>query len=138
MYYLKSLFLNFLAIFFANHIMPGILVLDQTKLPHLGGDLMFAAALGLLNSFIYPLLKLTCYSVTIVRIGLTALFLNFVVYGLLKLIPIGIEISSMQGYLIPAAVVTLVSILTNFSEMKRNKIDSGPYSSYSDPNLPKM
>ena len=36
--YLKSLFFNFLTVFFANHIFSGIEVTSQTKLPHIGGD----------------------------------------------------------------------------------------------------
>ena len=46
MTYLKSLFFNFLVVFFANHVLPGIEVVKPTKLPHIGGDLTFAIALG--------------------------------------------------------------------------------------------
>lgn len=119
MYYLKSLFFNFLTVFFANHILPGIDVVNQTKLPHFGGDLLFAAALGLLNSLIYPILKIFD-KVSVSKIILLAVILNFAVYAVLKWLPIGINVESIEGYLLASAVVSLGSFLTNFLEMKHS------------------
>jgi hypothetical protein len=119
MKYLKSLFFNFLIVFFANHLLPGINVIVQTKLPHLGGDLLFAIGLGVLNSLIYPGLKvLHKKSSMFVQIALISIILNFGAYALLKLLPFGIHISSVEGYLLPAIVVAVVSFLTNYFEMK--------------------
>jgi uncharacterized membrane protein YvlD (DUF360 family) len=118
MNYLKSLFFNFLTVFFANHILPGIEVIDQTKLPHLGGDLPFAIGLGFLNSLIYPILKLVDRRLSLLRIGMIALVLNFAAYALLKLLPIGIQVSTIEGYIFASAVVTFGSFLTNYLEMK--------------------
>lgn len=138
MHYLKCLFINFLTIFFANHILPGIMVMSQTKLPHFGGDIPFAAALGILNSLIYPLLKLIDSHLSVVRIALAAILLNFVVYALLKVLPVGIKIMTMEGYWIPAAVVTLASFLTNYYEMKRHKGSMGGSSPTGSFDQPKM
>lgn len=118
MTYLKSLFFNFLVTFFANHILPGIEVMKPTKLPHIGADLAFAIALGLLNSLIYPVLKLINRRATLGRISLIAFVLTFLSYGILKFAPIGITIMSLEGYLIASAIVTLGSILTNYLEMR--------------------
>jgi uncharacterized membrane protein YvlD (DUF360 family) len=118
MYYLKTLFFNFLVVFFANHILPGIYVTSQTKLPHVGSDLIFAIALGALNSLIFPVLKLIRQEVTGLKIALIALILNFAVYAIVKLAPLGIHIDSVEGYILAAVVVTLGSFLTNFLEMK--------------------
>lgn len=120
MIYLKSLFFNFLAAFFANQFLPGIIVSDQTKLPHVGGDLMFAAALGFLNSLIYPVLKLVKQEPTGMRIALIALIINFVAYAIVKLLPIGVNITSVEGYFFGAVVVSIVSFLTNFLEARAN------------------
>ena len=139
MYYLKCLFFNFLAIFFANHILPGIVVTNQTKLPHLGGDIPFAAVLAILNSLIYPLLKLLDSHLSPVRIAMAAIILNFIVYALLKVIPVGIKITTIEGYLIPAAVVSVASFLTNYFEMRRNKSSgSGLPTSFGSIDQPKM
>lgn len=119
MNYLKSLFFNFLIVFFADHLLPGIDVMVQTKLPHIGGDLLFAIALGVLNSLIYPALKvLNKKSSMLIQIALISIILNFAAYAFLKLLPLGIHISSMEGYFIPAVVVAIVSFLTNYFEMK--------------------
>lgn len=120
MNYLKSLVINFLVVFFSDHILPGIQVMNQTKLPHLGGDFILAIALGLLNSLIYPVLKLTHSETSALKIALVALILNFAAYGLVKLIPIGISVTTVEGYILVSAVVTIGGFLTNYFEMKRH------------------
>ncbi len=126
MYYLKTLFFNFLVVFFADHILPGIEVMNQTKLPHVGGDLLFAAGLGLLNSLIFPLLKLVKQRPTALRIALIALIMNFLSYAIVKLLPVGIHITSVEGYLFASLTVTLGSFLINFLEMKHYQPPCGP------------
>lgn len=126
MYYIKTLFFNFLVVFFADHILPGIEVMNQTKLPHVGGDLLFAAGLGLLNSLIFPLLKLVKQQPTALRIALIALIMNFLAYAIVKLLPVGIHITSVEGYLLVSLGVTLGSFLINFLEMKHYKSSCGP------------
>lgn len=119
MHYLKSLFFNFLVVFFANHILPGIEVLNQTKLPHVGGDLIFAFVLGAINSLIFPILKLTGKATTMKIAGI-ALAINFVAYALLKLLPIGIH-ETIEGYCFAALLVSIGSFLTNYCAMKHAK-----------------
>jgi uncharacterized membrane protein YvlD (DUF360 family) len=120
MVYLKILFYNFLAVFFSNHLLPGITVTDQTKLPHLGGDLIFAAALAGLNTLIYPILKLFRQEISIPKLILAVLVLNFASYGILKLLSIGIHVDSVEGYILASSVVSLSGFLTNFFEMKKH------------------
>lgn len=122
MVYLKSLVINFLIVFFANHILPGINVVNQTKLPHIGGDLIFAVALGLLNMLIFPILKLVLKEVNWIKIAIVAVLLNFVVYAVVKIVPpLGIKITSVEGYVIASLVVAVGSFFTNFYEMQRSK-----------------
>jgi len=132
MNYVKSLFFNFLIVFFANHVLPGIETVSQAKLPHLGSDLLFAFCLGFLNSLIYPLLKFTTKTARIPHIALAALVLNFVSYAILKLLPIGIHITSLQGYFLGVVVVSAGSFFLNFFEMKAHP----PATSISPPNEP--
>lgn len=122
MVYLKSLLINFLVVFFANYMLPGVMVVNQTKLPHIGGDLMFALALGILNSVIYPVLKIVLRQVGAIKIAIVALILNFVAYAVIKIIPpAGIKILTVEGYVIVALIVTVGSFATNFYEMKNSK-----------------
>lgn len=116
---LKTFVINFLIVFFANHVLPGILVMDQTKLPHVGGDLIMAAGLGLLNTLICPVLKMMGHA-SALKIALVAVILNFAAYGVVKLIPIGIGVANVEGYLMASVVVAIGSFLTNFFELKRH------------------
>jgi hypothetical protein len=122
MNYLKSLFFNFLLVFFANHTLPGILVNDTTKLPHVGGDLLFSFSLGLLNSLISLFCKLVLRSATLLRLAAGAFVVNFVAYALLKFLPVGIQILSVEGYLLGATTVALGSFLLAWADTRgKNK-----------------
>src|SRR3990167_998702 len=77
MVYLKSLVMNFLLIFFANHVIPGTMIVYPTKLPHIGGDVMFAASLAVLNMLVYPVLRLLQKEVGEVKVAIACLILNF-------------------------------------------------------------
>lgn len=138
MNYPKSLFYNFLTVFFANHILPGIEVLSMTKLPHLGADIPFAVIVGLLNSLIYPVLKLIDHRVGVIRIALVAFIMNFAIYAILKVVPVGIQISSVEGYLIASFVISLSSFALNFFEMRSDRPHGGHHASHShdEPKIP--
>lgn len=124
--FLKSLFINFLAIFFANYVLPGIEVIKPTKIPHIGGDLIFALGLGFLNSLVYPILRVIQQHVTLGKIAIGVLAITFASYAIIKFSTFGIEVTSVQGYLIAAGVVSVVGIIMNYREMK-----------HSHPRLPK-
>ncbi len=118
MFYLKAFFFNAFIVFFANYITPGIDVASITKIPTLGSDVVFALALGLLNTLIYPILKLFRQA-TAVKIAGLALVVNLVAYAILKLFPvIGIHVTSLVGYFAAAISVAVVSFLTGFLEMR--------------------
>ena len=121
MHYLKSLFFGFLMIFFSLHIFNGIEVTNTTKLPHLGGDLLFAIGLGFLNSLIFPILKMMDERSIAIRMILVTFLMNFAAYALLKPLPLGISVTSLKGYAIIAAAVSLASFLVNYFEMKHGK-----------------
>jgi uncharacterized membrane protein YvlD (DUF360 family) len=118
MRYLKTLLFYFLIVFFVNYLFPGVDVVNQTKIPHIGGDLIFAVALGLLNSLIFPLLKMMDGPVGLVRISIVAFVLNFAAYGLLKMLPLGIFITNVEGYLAASLVVSIGSILISYCQSR--------------------
>lgn len=120
--YAKALFICFLAVFFANYLMPGIDVIDHTKIPHLGTDLEFAVALGFLNSLIAPFLTLLNRRSYVLQVAIIALILNFAAYGLLHLISLDIHLSSIKDYLLVSFVVALVSFVVNYREAKRMRL----------------
>jgi hypothetical protein len=118
MKYLKSLFYHFLIVFFANYTMPGIEVIRQTKLPHIGADIFFALVLGFLNSLIFPVLKVVDEKINVSRIAIVCISLSFVSYAILKFAPLGVEVKSVEGYLFAAFTVALGSFLMNYFEMR--------------------
>ncbi len=119
MTYFKSLFFNFLAIFFVNHMIPGIDILHPTKLPNIQGDLIFAFSLGLLLSLIFPFFKLFRLHPDLLKIGVASFCISFVSYAVLNFLPVEIKVQSFSGYFWGAFVVFSSSFLTNFLECKR-------------------
>ena len=126
MNYLKTFVINFLIVFFANHTLAGILVTDLTKLPHFGADMMVAAALGLLNALIYPILRLF-KQVSLPKILLVSMILNFGAYAVIKLAPVGVKILSVEGYIFASLVTSLGAFITNWLEMKRHPKKEDPF-----------
>lgn len=126
MNYIKSLFFNFFIVFFADYLIPGIDVVNQSKLPHIGGDLIFAFALGLLNSLIVPLFRLMDHHVSMLRVTVVTFILNFGAYALLKLLPLGIFITNIEGYLIAAFVVSIACSILNYLEVRRQTQKMAP------------
>jgi uncharacterized membrane protein YvlD (DUF360 family) len=116
--FLKSLVINFLAVFFANYFLPGIDVVKQTKIPHLGGDIIFAFAVGFLNALVYPVLRVIQQQMNLGKIGLGVVVVTFVSYAVAKFTALGIEILSIEGYLLAAVVVSAVGIFTGYLELK--------------------
>lgn len=119
MNYLKAFAIQVLIVFFANYLLPDVQVMNQTKLPHIGGDIIFAVALGVLNMAIYPILKMTGHA-AIFKVAIVAIVLNFIAYAILKLLPLGIDVMGLKGYALVAIVVSVGSILVNYFEMKKS------------------
>ncbi len=119
MKYLRSLLFNFFIVFFADYLIPGVDVVDQTKIPHIGGDLIFAAGLGFLNSLVFPVLRMVKHSPGILQLSVVTLVLNFAAYALLKVVSLGVFVTNVRGYLIVAFVVSVGSILLSFIRGKR-------------------
>jgi uncharacterized membrane protein YvlD (DUF360 family) len=119
-FFLKSFFINFLAIFFANYVLPGIDVVRPTKLPHISGDLYFALGLGFLNSLVYPILKVIQQQVNLGKIAIGVVVITFASYAIMKFASLGVEVTSIEGYLLASGVVSVVGILMNYLEMKHS------------------
>jgi uncharacterized membrane protein YvlD (DUF360 family) len=128
--YIQGWFVNFLIIFFANHMLPGISVKVPAKLPHIGGDLLFAMILALLNSCVLPVLRFLDRSLPLPKLILTSVILNFAAYALLKFLPIDLHVESVEGYLLATIVVTTGSILAHLREMKKRGFASHEVSTH--------
>lgn len=79
---------------------------------------MFALGLGLLNSLIYPILRMISLRLLALKIFLCAFVLNFIACGILKIASLGISIGSFKGYAILSLTISVGSFLINFFERK--------------------
>ncbi len=126
MKYIQGWLVNFLVIFFANHVIPGIVVKGPHKLPHIGGEIPFALVLALLNSLIYPVLRLVDKGALLTKTILATIILNFSAYALIRLIPIDLRVESIEGYFIASTIVTVGSILAHIREIKKTSVKTEP------------
>lgn len=122
MNYFKCLFFNFLTVFFANYLLPGIEITGAQRLPHLSYAILFAFGLGFLNSLIVLVLKVLKGNLSWIRLGMMVLILNSVSYALLKLFPLTIQILNFEGYLFAVGAVSLGAFVTNFLEAKKIRL----------------
>jgi len=117
MTYFKSLIINFLTVFFVNHVIPNVEIDYYTKLPHVGGDLIFAFGLGFVNSLIYPAIILFKVKPTHFKVGLISFLISFGGYSIVNILPVGVKITSPGAYIWTALVVWFVAYLTNHIEL---------------------
>ena len=115
MRYIQSFLFYFFVIFFADYLIPGVDVVDQTKIPQIRGDLIFAGVLGLLNSLILPFLRIFSKPPGFLHLAIATTVLNFAAFGLLKLITIGVFVTDISGYLIVSFCVTFGSFLLSLA-----------------------
>jgi putative membrane protein len=120
MTYLRSLFLNFLAVFFINNVMGGIEITFFENVPNIGFDLLFSIVLGLINSLIFPMFFLFEIKVTIIRLAIISFFISFLAYTILAIFPLGIKIIALYAWFFCSFFIFLVSFLSNYLEYKHS------------------
>lgn len=119
MTYFKSLFINFLTVFFVNHVMPHVTISYHTKLPHIGGELIFAICVGFLNSLVFPFLRMFSSTPSYFKIGIFTFIVSFGSYALVNFIPADIKLHTIGAYIWSSLVVWFFAYLTNHMEFRR-------------------
>lgn len=118
MTYLRSLFLNFLIVFFVNHSFPGIEVQDYEFVPNIGADILFSFIIGLLNSLIVPGLIVFSRQLKIFPIAIIAAVISFGGYIVLAIYPMEVAIVRPIGIIVGGFAVWAMSFFTNYFELK--------------------
>jgi uncharacterized membrane protein YvlD (DUF360 family) len=126
MSYLKSLGVNFLTVYFTNHLMPGIDVPYYAKLPHIEGGLIFAAAVGAVNALVYPMMRLLKAPISIFKIALTCFIISFAAYSIVNLLPLEVRVTSVKGYFFSGIIVWIAAFITNFLAFKKGEPKKSP------------
>ena len=118
MTYLRSLFLNFLIIFFVNDVIPGIKIHDYEKVINIGADIGFSLIVGLCNSLIFPTLAIFNLKFSISKIVICAAIISFGAYFLISITSFGVQVTSFAGFLTASCIVFAMAVFTNYLEMK--------------------
>lgn len=124
--YLKSLLFCCLVVFFVDYLVPGVEVVSFTKLPHIGGDLFFAVGLGLLNFLSGAVLQILGKA-SLPRLAIVILVLNFAAYALVKLLPLGVFTTSVEGYALAAFAVSIGCGSVIYANQKKRPPEHHPH-----------
>lgn len=124
MNYVRSLFLNFLIVFFIDRVAPGIEIQNFENVPNVGADILFSLVVGFLNASVYFFFSLMETTITHLKMGLTTFIISFGAFSIIALVPFGVRVVSPLGVIVGGLVVWLVAFMTNHLEWKfYNRID---------------
>lgn len=96
-----------LSVFIAAHIIPGVEVKD------LSTALIVAIALGIINTFIKPILTILTLPITIITLGLFSLVLNALLILLVSNVVQGFHVSGLLSALLFGLALSIVNSLLN-------------------------
>jgi len=102
-----SLIVNAIAVFITGYILPGIHIENFLT------AIVIAVVLGVLNTFVKPILTILTLPITIVTLGLFVLVINALLVMLATLIVPGFHVDGFLWALLFAIVLSLVSSVLN-------------------------
>src|SRR3989344_3890411 len=100
MTYLRSLFLNFLIVFFVNRIVPGIEISYYEEVPNIGADILFSIILGFLNASVFPLLFILEVPTTPFKLAVITFAITVVCFSAISIFPFGVQVIRPAGFII--------------------------------------
>ncbi len=118
MTYLRSLFINFLIVFFVDRVIPGIEVSFFEHVPNIGADLVFSAIVGFLNSMIFPTLVFMNVQVSTLKIAIISFVISYAAFISIAFINFGVVATNGWGIFFGGLIVWFVAFFTNYLEMK--------------------
>jgi putative membrane protein len=104
MYFIIRLLINMVAILIIAYLLPKVISVDN-----LMAALAAAFLLGIVNTFIRPLLVLLTFPLTIVTLGLFLLVINGLLLLLVSALVRGFHVNGFLGALIGSILISLVS-----------------------------
>ena len=120
MTYLRSLFLNFLIVFFVAKVIPGVTVHPFENVPNIGADLLFSIVVGFLNSIIVPFLVGLDLKATYLKIAIIGFVISFLSFIIISIVDFGVS-ANATGIMIGGSLVWIFSFFTNYLELKHLK-----------------
>lgn len=114
MVYLRSFMYCFFIVFFVNYLIPGVDVVSLTKLPYFKTDVIFPLSLAFLNFGIPTAFRLFGKPLGRIKLGMILFLVNIAAYTLLKVSSLGVYITTIEGYFISIALVTVGCLVVDF------------------------
>lgn len=117
MKFLLKLIVNTVALAIVAYVVPGFFFVDVYAL------VVASVIMGVLNTFIKPVLQIVFLPLTIITFGITAFLINVVLlWGVSFIVP-GFEIDGFLTALIASLVLMLVSLFLNKLSEERTSRD---------------
>ena len=116
MTYLRSLFLNFLAVFFVDRVIPGLEIAYFEQVADIGADIFFSVMVGFFNASIFPFLALMEMQVTNLKLAIISCLISFGAFAIIAVIPFGIKVVNPLGFFMGGAIVWCVAYFSNYLE----------------------
>lgn len=121
MNYVRSLFLNFLVVFFVDRVAPGVEISYYEQVPNIGADILFSLVVGFLNASIFFFLILMEINITLFKLALFSFVISFGSFLLIAIFPFGVEVVSAWGVIVGGGVVWAVAYFSNYLEWQHYK-----------------
>ena len=110
MYFIVRLLINMVAILIIAYLLPTVILVDSWM-----AALVTAFLLGVVNTFIRPLLVLLTLPLAVVTFGFFLLVINGLLLWLVSVLVPGFYVSGFWGALVGAILISIVSwILASF------------------------
>jgi putative membrane protein len=110
MYFIVSLLINMVAILIIAYLVPKVIQVESWI-----AALVAAFVLGVVNTFIRPLLVLLTLPLTVVTFGIFLLVINGLLLWLVSAIVRGFQVNGFLGALVGSILISIVSwILSRF------------------------
>ena len=110
MYFIIRLLINMVAILIIAYLVPKVVQVDSWM-----AALVAAFVLGVVNTFIRPLVVLLTFPITVVSFGLFLLVINGLLLWLVSAVVRGFQVNGFLGALVGAVLISIVSwILSRF------------------------
>lgn len=111
MKFLINLLLNSLAVFVSAYILPGVEVKDFTT------AVIVAIVLGIVNALIKPVFIILTLPVTILSLGIFAIFINAIMILLVSAIVPGFKVNGLAWAFVFGVMLSIVtSVLHSFEQ----------------------
>jgi uncharacterized membrane protein YvlD (DUF360 family) len=120
MNYLRSLFLNFLVVFFVDRMGPGMSIDSYEQVPNIGADILFSAILGFLNASVFPFFFILELKPTKLKIGIITFIISYAAFIVIAIIPFGVRVESATGVIVGGLIVWAMAFFTNSLEFDRD------------------